>query len=1139
MEGAGMRCPKCQFENRDAAKFCGECGHRFEITCPECGTDNRVGNKFCDECGSNLRAVKEGPDQISDDKIPGVLAPKEIIAADSPFLNGERKHVTVLFSDLSGYTTLSEKLDPEEVKELTSRIFGEISKIVGRFGGFIEKYAGDAVMAIFGVPEAHEDDPIRAVKAAQEIHAFVDAISPDVEGSIGQPISMHTGINTGLVVTGEVDMQRGTHGVAGDTINVASRLGGLAEAGQILVDEDTFHQAEGYFTFESLQPVTIKGRAESVRIHKFLAPREKPVTIHRLSGMRADLVGRKVELAELNEAVKNLQKGKGSIFAICGDAGTGKSRLVEEFKATLNLGEIQWLEGHAYAYTQNIPYFPLIDLLNRAFHIKEGDSPTNIREKIESGIKNLIGKNDSVVAYVGGLFSQSYPEAEEVSPEYWKSRLQESILVILTALAKRSSTVFFLEDLHWADPSYAELMRDACLEIRQSAIVLCAYRPTFNLFTSHQISSIGKVYHEIKLQDLSLSDAQDMLESLLKTKRIPSDLKRYIQAKTEGNPFFLEELVNSLIESKTLVQDVGNWRLTKSISDAEVSSSLHGLITGRLDRLEKETKRVLQEASVIGRAFLYEILKKITELKDQIDLELSVLERLDLIRTRAIQPDLEYMFKHAVTQEVVYNGLLKRERREIHEQIALVMESLFHDRLPEFYETLAFHFKRSNSNLKAVDYLMKSGEKSLRRYALEESHQYYNEAYELLSDRFEQPKKEKVLLVDLLIKWAYVFYYRGDFNGLITLLSTNEDIAGSLDDKAKRGMFNGWLGFGHYMAGAAGISKRYLRKALELGEETEDQHVIAYACTWLAWCCGDLGLTEEAIRFGERANEIAKIIKDDHYLYFKPLAAIAYVYWAIGNWKESVKVGEAILDYGLKHSNIRSICMGHVAVGQGYYAAGDLPSAAAEFYKAINVAEDPVYKLWAKCWLWIPQLVLGEVKKATDTTQEIVKFSTSFGYGSVGIFAHAGLGLITVMNGQMSKGVEMLENAIDSSIENERIGLRAVFEHLLGKVYLQLVENKDPVSISLIAKNIGFLVKSVPFAHKKAEAHLNNAIEIAKQKGFLNILAQVYLDLGLLHKTKKRTDKAKQFISEAIKIFEQCEAEIPLKQAKDVFATLV
>jgi len=1134
-----MKCPECQFDNREEVKFCEECGAKFELECPSCKANIPPERKFCGKCGYDLQVAKKPFHEISDNESLPLHRTTEKPSRDIAPIVGERKHVTVLFSDLTGYTAMSEKLDPEEVKEFTSRIFCEISKIVANYDGFIEKYVGDAVMAIFGVPNAHEDDPIRAIKTAREIHQLVDEISPEVEKRIGQPISMHTGINTGLVVTGEVDMERGTHGIAGDTINVASRLSSLAEADEILVDENTFYQAEGYFTFESLEPATFKGKAESVRVHKFLAPREKPISVHRLSGLRAELTGRKVELTELSEAVENLHTGKGSIFSICGDAGTGKSRLVEEFKATLDLNEIQWLEGHAYAYAQNIPYFPLIDLLNRIFHIEEGDSPTNIREKIESGVENLVGKNDVVVPYVGGLYSLSYTEIEGVSPEFWKARLQDATLVILAALAKRSPTVFFLEDLHWADPSFAELLRHAYLEIRQPAIVICVYRPTFNFFTNHQLNNLGKTYHEIRLQDLSLSDAQEMLESLLKTGSIPSELKRMVHSKAEGNPFYLEELVNTLIESETLVQDGAAWRVKKPIRDTDISSSIHGLISGRLDRLEKETKRILQEASVIGRAFLYEILKKITELKDRIDGELNILQRLDLIRTRAIQPDLEYMFKHQVTQEVVYNGLLKKERSEIHQQIALVMESLFKDRLPEFYETLALHYKQSNSILKAVDYLMKSGEKSLRRYAVEESHQYYNEAYEILSAKPERSKQDEALLVDLLIKWAYVFYYRGDFNGLITLFSANEDIAGSLDDKAKRGMFNGWFGMGHYMAGAVGISNGYLRKALELGEEVEDQHVIAYACTWLSWCCADLGLPEEAISLGERANEIAKTIKYDHYLYFKPLAAIAYVHWAKGNWKEAIKVGENIINYGHKHSNVRSISMGHVAVGQGHAAAGDLSSATDAYQKAINVAADPVYELWAKCWLWQTQLYLGEIKQATDTIQEIVKFGQSFGYEAIGMLARAGLGVITVMKGEMSQGVGMLEDVKSLSIKNERISLRALVEHLLGKVYLQLIENKDPVSLFVIVKNIGFLVRSVPFAHKKSEAHLNKAIEIAKEKGVEGFLAQAYFDLGLLHKAKKRTNKAKQCISEAIKIFEQCEADVWLKQANEALDSLV
>ena len=386
-------------------------------------------------------------------------------------------------------------------------------------------------------------------------------------------------------------------------------------------------------------------------------------------------------------------KARAEIFSICGAAGTGKSRLVEEFKARLDLEQIQWIEGHAYAYSQNIPYFPLVDLLNRLLHIEEKDPPEKVREKVESGLESLVGNQEDVIPYVGGLYSLSYPETKDVSPEFnGNPACKRPSWRFFPPLPKERRPFSFLEDLHWADPSFVELLRRACLEIRQPAIVLCAYRPTFSLFTGHQVSSIGKYYHEIQLQNLSLSVAQDMLASLLKTETIPPDLKHWVQSKAEGNPFYLEELVNSLIESETLTRDNGSWKLTRSIAESDIPSSLHGLITGRLDRLDQQTKRILQEASVIGRDFLYEILKRITELEERIDGELSHLERLDLIRTRSLQPDIEYMFKHALTQEIVYNGLLKKQRREIHEHIAQVMEIVFKDRLAEFNETSGLSF---------------------------------------------------------------------------------------------------------------------------------------------------------------------------------------------------------------------------------------------------------------------------------------------------------------------------------------------------------------------------------------------------------------------------------------------------------------
>jgi class 3 adenylate cyclase/tetratricopeptide (TPR) repeat protein len=1115
-----MKCPKCQLENREGAKFCKGCGNVLELACPNCGKVISPDSRFCDACGHSLEGVQ-----------------KERTVLES---EGERKYVTAMFSDLSGYTAMSEKLDPEEVKEIMSRIFGEIAQVVTKYEGFIEKFIGDAVVAFFGVPKAHEDDPIRAIKVAREIHELVGAMSPEVAKRTGKSILMHTGINTGLVVTGEVNAEKGTHGLAGDTINVASRLSSFAKAGEILVGHDTYRQAEGHFTFEDLEPTTFKGKTEPVLVHKVISSKERPVTIHRLSGLKAELIGRKAELAQLKEAVENLRKGRGRIFSICGDAGTGKSRLIEEFKSTLDLKDIQWIEGHAYAYSQNIPYFPLIDLLSRVLRIEEGEAPERVKEKVESKIERLVGKEDeAIVPYLGSLYALRYPEVEEVSPEFWKYRLQDAIQRVLSALAKKAPTIFFLEDLHWADPSFVELLRNTSKEIREPAILLCAYRPPFTLFTSHQLSGMGKTYREIRLEDLSLSEAEDMLESLLKTESIPSDLKGFVQDKVEGNPFYLEELINSLIESETLVRHNGSWKVTRSIAESDISPTIHGLISGRLDRLEKETKRILQEASVIGRAFLYEILKRITELDDRIDRGLSTLERLDFIRTRSLQPELEYMFKHPLTQEVVYNGILKKERQEIHEQIGLVMEQLFQERLPEFYETLAFHFKQGRSTHRAIDYLMRSGEKSLKRYAVEEAHQYYKEAFDLLENKPEKSRAEKELLIDLLMAWALVFYYRGDFRGLTELLKAHEGMAASLDDKGRSGMFLAWLGFSWHCRGRSGDAYDYLSSALKIGEEMNDRRLIGYSCAWLVWTCSSLGSLKEAVAFGERAQEISRLFESDQYLYFKSLAGLGRAFGGMGEYKKTSEVGKVLLESGRRRSNIRSMVMGQICIGFGCWGDCDFTKAVECCSEALQISREPFYSQIARLYLGMSSFMGGRLNEAEKALMEVLEFGREFGSELLEETAKLFLGAILIAKGQMGHGLKTMEEVRVGSLENKQRNTYALAEYMLGKVYLQIVQGgEERARLSTVARNIGFLVREVPFAGKKAEEHFNAAIRAARETGIRGTLGQAYLDLGSLHKLKGRTDKARECISNALEVFEQCGAEYYRKQASEALASL-
>jgi class 3 adenylate cyclase/tetratricopeptide (TPR) repeat protein len=1114
-----MKCPVCQFANPENMKFCGQCGIKLEKTCPACGFSNPPGFKFCGECGHQLIGPK-----------------REETSAQE--VEGERKQVTVLFSDLSGYTAMTERLDPEEVKKITIRIFGDIAKIIDRYEGVIEKYAGDAVMALFGVPTAHEDDPLRAIRAAREIHRLVDAVSPELEPAINQTISMHTGINTGVVVTGDVNLEKGIVGMVGDALNVASRISDIAEAGEILVGQEVFRRTFTHFDFEKKAPIRVKGKAEPLLVYKAMFPREESTSIHRFSVLRAQLIGRNLEMAELIEAVDNMKNGKGRIFSIFGDAGTGKSRLVEEFKAGIDSHEIRWFECHAYPYTQNIPYFPLKDLLNRLFRIEEEDGRETVRQKIESGIVSLVGEGDSIIPYVGSLYDMDYPEAVDVSPEFWKAKLQETMKIVLSALALASPTIFLVEDLHWADPSFVELLRNTLLEVREPAIVLCVYRPAFSLFTSHQRKGLGKIYREIQLHALSPSEAQEMLTSLLMTDRIPSDVRQFVQEKAEGNPFYLEEMVNSLIESEILIREGDEWKLTGSIRASIISSTIQGIIAGRLDRLGKESKRVLQEASVIGRSFLYEILQRISKLQQDMDSCLMSLEQMDLIRTKALQPDLEYVFKHGLTQEVAYSSILMSQRKEIHERIGQAMEQLFSDRLPECYEALAYHFSQGVSIPKAVEYLVKSGEKSHKRYALAEAHQYFKEAYELLSGSGDQTEEDRQRLIDIIIKWGYVHNCRADYKGLEELLQANEKLAESSGDREKLGMFYAWLGWALRSREKLREGYAYLTRALHLGEEIGSQRVIGYACTWLSWTCADRGLLEEALSYGKRAEELIDPLRSDGEFVRFTLSGLGMTHYFRGDCAEARRIGEHLLKFGQGRSDLRCMAMGHNCIGFSYYVAGEHSLAIESFQKAIQVSADTLFTSAARLLLGMTYMASDRFSEAEGTFGAIMQESEEYGIEFLGTAAQIFHGAIQISQGSLNRGLGIVEHAAKVLLESDSRYRYATANHTMGKVYSRLALGESDKSLSLIAKNIGFLVKNVPSAGKKAEAYYGKAIEVAKEIGANGTLGQVYLDLGRLNRAKKRKSQAADCFTMAIDAFTKCNAAVYVKQAEECLASL-
>ena len=1005
-----------------------------------------------------LKAKGVQPEAGTPETSPIAAKMKDSKPAPRVSTHGERKHVTVLFSDLSGYTAMTEQLDPEEVKEIMDKIFGKIAKAVAKYEGIIEKFVGDAVMALFGVPYSHEDDPIRAIKVAREIHDIVKGLSPSLEKRIGRSLSLHTGINTGLVVTGELNLEKGTHGVLGDTINIASRISGLAKTDEIMVGADTYRHAEDYFEFKKKKAVKVKGKEEPLQIYKVVKPKEDISKTHRLSGLRAELIGRKVEMTQLQEAVTNLKQGKSSIFSIIGDAGTGKSRLIEDFKATINTDEVQWREGHCYGYSQNIPYFPLMDLLSRAWQIKEGDPSEQVRQKVENGAGAILGERKDLIPYIGSLYSLTYPEIEQVPPEQWKARLHEAIHLIFANLCRRALTVMCIEDIHWADPSSVELLRNILIDLKYPVIFLCIYRPSFNLFTSHQADNI-KSYHEIRLQDLTPTDAQSMVESLLKTESIPKQLRTFIRNKAEGNPFYLEEVINSLIETDTLIKDKDCWQLTRDLTEKDIPSTVQGVISARLDRLERETKRILQEASVIGRAFLYEILQRISDLKEYIDKSLMNLERLDLIKTRSLQPELEYIFKHALTQEVVYNGLLMKERRLIHEKIGLVMEGLFQDHLPEFYETLAYHYSQSDNFQKACEYLKLSGEKAAKNYAHNEAIRFYKEALRMLDAQPESlgNNKEKMNMhIMMRVPLMYLFYPEGS----LEILQNGEKLAQELGDEEGLVHMQFTLGLYNTLHGNPALGLEYAMKCFDSVEKTKDFGLMAQNAAQL---CTAYWFTGEAAKIVDIGGKAIHLLEENHLekdffsMGFGLYSIICMYYGHSLAWMGRFKEGIDFLEKGFRNACQVNDKFG-MGVAQTFYSSAEHVAGyakntimhAQESIKLLEEAEISVSLDGAWFMLGGGYCFCGEYEKAINAQEKGLKLAKEFGHPSNLSWCCWFLALTYRAKGDLRHAIEYAEEALRISQECNGKTQEGASRILLGC----MVEERTPAIIEEAEKQI-------------------------------------------------------------------------------------
>jgi class 3 adenylate cyclase/tetratricopeptide (TPR) repeat protein len=672
----------------------------------------------------------------------------------------ERRLVTILFSDVKGSTAMGESLDPEEVLEIMDGAFDVLIKPIYKYEGTLARLMGDAVLAFFGAPISHEDDPERACRAALDIIKGAQGYAECLVQERGiRGFNVRVGINTGLVVVGEVGSDlRVEYTAMGDAINLAARMESAADPGTVLITEETHRLIAPLFEIKSLDPIQAKGKSEPIPAYRVLAAKVVHHKVRGVSGLESPQVGREAEFAALKKALKRLQAGVGGIVTLVGEAGLGKSRLVAELRKSSSHTSMQWIEGRSLSYGTSIAYLLWLDVLRALLNVSVETSVDEVRDALKAQVRNLCPERvDDVYIYLARLMSLPLGlEAEDalsyLEGEKLKKRTFRAFEHLIECTASALPLVLVCEDLQWADPTSIDLLeRLLTLTDHVGLLIICVFRPETEHGSWRIRETVARTYRhrhtDVWLRPLTTAEGQTLVDNLLQGTGLSQQFTERILRFAEGNPFYVEEAVRSLIDQGVIAytSTTGNWQVYEDFSEVALPNTLQGVLMARIDRLQDETKRVLQVASVIGRIFLHRVLVSITTQRLELDEHLLTLQRQEMIRERVRLPELEYIFKHHLTQEAAYNGLLRKERRAYHQQVAETLEQLFPTRIDEQVELLAHHWERAGINDKAVMYLIQAGDRARKNFACTEAIRHYTLGL-TLAERASLPDATQALI---------------------------------------------------------------------------------------------------------------------------------------------------------------------------------------------------------------------------------------------------------------------------------------------------------------------------------------------------------------------------------------------------------
>jgi class 3 adenylate cyclase/tetratricopeptide (TPR) repeat protein len=1101
-----MRCPRCHAPNDDDCRFCEECGARLEVACPGCGQPAGVGKKFCRSCGVALTVASAAPPQSY---TPKHLAEKILSSRDA--LEGERKQVTVLFADLKGSMELLVDRDPEEVRTLLDPVLERMMEAVHRYEGTVNQVMGDGIMALFGAPLAHEDHAVRACFAALDMQESVSRHGDALQRAYAIPLQIRVGLNSGEVLVRSIGSDLHTDYVAvGQTTHLAARMEQMAKPGSVLITADTFRLAEAWVQVRRLGSVPIKGLETPVEVYELAGA--QPVRL-RLQGAAvrglSPFVGRDAEVEQLQRALDQARAGHGQVVAVVGEAGTGKTRLVFEFIRSPRADGWRVLESSGVSFGQTIPSLPVVDLLKDYFRIHDRDTPQSVREKVTEKVHALDERLSDVIPPLLG-FLQALPEEDpfrSLGASQRRGRTLQALKRMIVRESQCQPLILVFESLHWIDGE-TQAFLDGLIESLPTArvLLLVSYRPTYQ-----HAWGVKTYYTQLPIDPLPPESATALLQALLGNDPSLPPLKLLLVERTEGNPFFLEESIQRLVENQALTGQRGAYRLAKPLQTVLVPATVQAVLAARIDRLPPQEKQLIQAASVIGKDVSVALLEAIGDLShEDVHRGLAHLQAAEFLYEVSLFPDLEYTFKHALTHEVAYGSLVQPRRRAYHTRIVEAIERLYSDRLPEYVERLAHHALLGEMWGKAVTYLRQAGNRAAARAANREAVLYLQSAIEALK-HWPEDREAIQQAIDLRFDLWPLLLQLGHVRELLALSHETEQMAQHLGDKPRLGRVYSDLTNYHYLKGEPDRAIEYGERCLEIGAASGDLALQALARRYMGHSYHAQGRYRLAETVLQQNIEMLGALPGTDLLAQANISYVASCGWLAFTLAELGEFDRAqtYLDYAQKvaeasrHPYVEAIAWTLLGLVQS--RRGQPDAAAGPLERSLEVCRNKQLAVWQPIpasLLGLALTGLGRTDEGLSLLEEGVKLSEE-----LGIRAYLALwttqcaeGLLIA--GETERAHTVATHGLELALAHKERGHEAWALRLLGQVTAQ---------------------RGLP-ARRSAEDYYRRAIALAHELEMRPLLARGHLGLGELYRRAGERGAAEDHLLQAASLF--CEMDM-------------